>query len=117
MMTTREVAEALSTTPKVLRQFLRQDVTFGSVGSGSRYTFEERDLPRLRKHFDEWAKTRTTSRRRADDDGQPGLPASILQRRDKATREQVRRQAEERIDRLEAMLKERGLHISQMTNR
>lgn len=118
MLTTRDAAAAIETTPKILRQFLRQDETFGSVGSGSRYTFDTKDLPVLKKRFDAWAGARAvTNRRAADDDGQPGLPTSVLYRRDKMTQAQVRRQAEERVDRLEAMLKSRGLHISQMANR
>lgn len=118
MLSTREAAEYLQTTPKTLRQFLRADDTFEAVGSGSRYGIEQHDLPRLKKRFDAWASKKkgvwAIDANAADNEGQPGLPASILGRRDRATRELVAKRAEERVDRLEALLKSKGLHISQM---
>lgn len=112
-LSTREVAAELSTSPKVLRQFLRQDDTFGGVGSGARYAFTRRDLPRLKKRFEDWKGNRAFTTTSKDHEGQPGLPVDVLRRNDRETRAIVRAQAEARVDRLEAMLKERGLHISQ----
>lgn len=114
-LSTREVAAELNTTPKVLRQFLRQDDTFGGVGSGACYVFTRKNLPRLKKRFEAWKGNRAlTTTTKLDHDGQPGLPVEVLGRNDQKTRDMIRKQAEERVDRLEAMLKERGLHISQM---
>lgn len=117
-MSTRDVAAELGIAPKVLRQFLRQDETFGGVGSGSRYEFDPKDLPRLKKRFEAWKGDRALSTvTKLDHDGQLGLPVEVLRRKDANTRELIRRRAEERVDRLEAMLKERGLHISQQKER
>lgn len=113
-LSTREVAAELGTSPKVLRQFLRQDDTFGGVGSGARYAFTSKDLPRLKKRFAAWQGNRAlTTTTKVDHDGQPGLPLDVLGRKDERTRAMIKKQAEERVDRLEKMLKERGLHISQ----
>ena len=113
-MSTREAATELGTTPKVLRQFLRQDDTFGGVGSGARYIFNRNDLPRLKKRFAEWQGGRALSTvTKLDHDGSPGLSVDVLRRKDEKTRAMIKAQAEARVDRLEAMLMERGLHISQ----
>jgi hypothetical protein len=54
-MDTKQVAEELGTTSRILRVFLRSDhSTFVPVGSGSRYEFTERELPTLRKRFADW---------------------------------------------------------------
>lgn len=117
MLTTREAAEAIGTTAKTLRAFLRQDDTFGGVGSGAKYAIKDADLPVLKKRFTDWAGTRKAPRVEVQDVDTPGLPASVLYRNDRATRAAVQAQAEARVDRLEALLKERGLHISQMRER
>jgi hypothetical protein len=120
LLSTRDTADRLSTTPKILRQFLRQDDTFGGVGSGARYGIEEKDIPRLKARFEAWGQGRKNVwpvKKDSDTDGSPGLPTSVLRARDRRTREMVARQAEERVNRLEAMLRERGLHISQMRER
>lgn len=116
-LSTREAADALNTTPKLLRQFLRQDDTFGGVGSGARYSIEEANVPALKARFTKWAEGKTNVwpiDKAADTDGDPGLPAAILRRRDKASRELIAKRAEERVNRLEALLREKGLHISQI---
>lgn len=54
-MDTTQVAEAIGTTPRSLRQFLRSTYsTFVPVGSGSRYDFKESELPTIEKRFTEW---------------------------------------------------------------
>lgn len=56
-MDTSQVAEALGTTPRKLRVFLRSThSTFVPVGSGARYEFTDRELPTLKKRFAEWEK-------------------------------------------------------------
>lgn len=56
-MDTTEVAEALGTSPRLLRQFLRSDYsTFAAVGSGARYDFTDKDMPTLERRFSEWRK-------------------------------------------------------------
>lgn len=114
MLSTREVAERLNTSPKVVRQFFRADDTFGGVGSGARYAVNEKDMPRLAKRFEVWSegKAVTTTNEVPD---RPGLPVArlsgTLTTSQRAERDRLTR---ERVDRLEASLKERGLHISQM---
>lgn len=54
-MDTTEAAARLGTTPRNLRQFLRHpSSTFIAVGSGSRYDFDESDLPTLERRFSDW---------------------------------------------------------------
>jgi DNA-binding transcriptional MerR regulator len=56
-MDTTEVAEALGTSPRMLRQFLRSDYsTFQAVGSGARYDFTKKDMSTLEKRFADWRK-------------------------------------------------------------
>ena len=62
-LTTKEVAEALDTTPKTLRRFIRSDVKSqgGEVGvdtpgKGKRYAFEKGDVPKMLKQFAKWQK-------------------------------------------------------------
>lgn len=114
VLTTREAADELGTTPKVLRQFLRQD-DLGGVGSGARYEIKVKHLSALRRRFEAWVGDRALVTRVAmDTDGLPGLPVSILTSRSRATDAMVSHLSRERVDRLEAALRERGLHISQM---
>lgn len=125
-LTTREVATALDTDPKTLRRFLRDPKsTYAAAGQGGRYGFTKRELPGLKKRFTAWTKDQAAARKVRDD-------ATELKRRatDKAT--EARRAtdkpkasgkatapsaptftAEQRVDRLEAMLRGRGTHISQ----
>lgn len=54
-MDTNEAADRLGTTPRVLRAFLRSPVsTFQAVGSGSRYEFDEKEIPTLERRFSDW---------------------------------------------------------------
>lgn len=122
-MNTAAVADALSTTPKTLRRFLRADPTFTNAGSGGRYEFTEADIPGLKKRFGIWAGTRVTrtpvgveSTPRVRDGGNDDIPATEIRRIIRACgadRAEIRRLAAERVDRLEESLKARGLHISQ----
>jgi predicted transcriptional regulator len=130
MLTTRQVAEELGTTPKTLRTFLRKDDTFGGVGSGSRYSFDKKDLPRLKKRFQEWVSGTgnyegdkpkgaiVNGKAYIKGEGEKGMDKSILTKKlNKAERDEIRRKAAARVDRLEAALKSRNLHISQMKRR
>lgn len=56
-------------------------------------------------------------RRIRTEDGDPGLPVSILLRTDRATQRLIERQAQERVERLERMLRVHGLCVSQMSAR
>lgn len=123
-MNTAEVAAQLKTTPKVLRRFLRADPTFRNAGSGGRYNFEKSDLPVLKKRFQAWqekaaSKPRTKApRRTADVEGNSDvIDARLLRSKDPRVQAEIKRRAEARVDRLEKMLKAKGLHISQMKER
>lgn len=116
-MNTREVAEKLETTPKILRKFLREVDPQASVGSGGRYTFEASDIPRLKKKFQEWAGDRALMNGKSyiKGDGEPGMSAEILRRKPtRQEKDKIKAAAEARVDRLEAALRAKGLHISQM---
>lgn len=53
--------------------------------------------------------------RRRDPDGNAGLPVSVLNARDRATRRLIERHAKKRHERLEALLRARRLHVTQMS--
>lgn len=56
-ITTAQLAEALSTTPRELRKFLRStESPVSPVGKGSRYSLEgtKPAIARMRKAFDKW---------------------------------------------------------------
>lgn len=106
-LSTSDLATALDTAPKTLRQFLRSREV--GVGSGARYSFTDDQVDTLREEFNTWADARSSRKRRpaAAEIDAPGLPMG-------APMDDVRAITEARVDRLEAMLRERGMHISQM---
>lgn len=63
-LTTKNVAEKLGTDPKTLRVFLR--ATSQGVGSGSRYTFTNKDVAPLKAKFTKWAAEREGMKVAAD---------------------------------------------------
>lgn len=136
-MNSAEVAEALGTTPKTLRAFLRSpSSTFVAVGSGARYEFTESDLPTLKKKFTEWKgsgkpKATTPKRktpkprvsaedRRAIKDQEVWVeegPIKLDDLRDPRVRARVRAQADAAEERLALLLLSKGLHITQLGDR
>lgn len=130
-MDTGEVAEAVGTTPRILRQFLRSRMsTFVSVGSGSRYEFDDRDLPTILARFTEWSKAgkpkamvpaikrRKPSKavvQRARDKAlwQEEGDVKLEDIRDPQVRRRVKQAAREAEQRLELLLMSKGMHISQ----
>jgi hypothetical protein len=136
-MDTAEVAAAVGTTPRLLRQFLRSDYsTFQSVGSGARYDFTERDLPTIEKRFAEWKgdgkprpdndrkpkvtsakpKTEAQVKRDADVWAEEG-PIVFEDIRNPRVRARVRRDAQAAEDRLMQRLLAAGRHITQLGDR
>lgn len=112
---TSELAAELGTTPRTLRIFLRACPEYSNAGSGGRYDFTTADLPQLKRLFADWNKPKTERKARVKKSaGDQGLPWKIAMSKDPADIARVRRLSEERVDRLEAALRERGLHISQM---
>lgn len=57
-LSSREVAEALNTTPRELRVFLRASDDYTAVGAGSRYVFATADIAALKTRFAAWGKVR-----------------------------------------------------------
>jgi DNA-binding transcriptional MerR regulator len=123
-MNTSQAAAELGTTPRALRAFLRKDPTYRNAGSGGRYDFEPTDIPVLRKRFeaakDDKVKQpkapRPQKTRKNVFDGESSadrIHPTLLRSRDPKDRAMIKKLAEERVDRLEAALKARGLHISQ----
>jgi hypothetical protein len=132
-MNSREVAEALGTTPKVLRIFLRSpSSTIRSVGSSARYEFTASDVPTLRRKFNEWRgsgkpkaptarqrvpkpRVSAADRRRAKDAQvwKEEGPVVLEDLADPDVRAKVRRIAAEQEDLLELRLLAAGLHITQ----
>lgn len=136
-MDTRDVAEHLGTTPRVLRQFLRSShSSFAPVGSGARYDFTDRELGTIKRRFDEWHKQ---GKPRPDAPARKIKPPRTDSAAARATRDaevwaeegdikipdirdpQVRAEVRERARRDETLLELRllaaGLHITQLGNR
>ncbi len=54
-LSAKEAAIALGTDARTLRKFLRSSASpFEPVGQGSRYTFDEKEMKRLKKSFTAW---------------------------------------------------------------
>jgi hypothetical protein len=89
-MDTREVAMHLNVSPRELRKFLRADPEFVNAGCGGKYTFELKDMPRLKKRYTAYKNgdlkklapiiKKTTPRTNAQADliVESGLPITIL---------------------------------------
>jgi hypothetical protein len=138
---TTETATKLGTTPRILRQFLRSNYsTFVAVGSGSRYDFNERDLPMLDKRFSEWkggVKSKATKTRNKKSPvippvTRPRLPkpskkdravweeegqVEIEDIRSPRVRARVKADAQAAEDRLMMLLMAKGMHVSQLGDR
>lgn len=136
-MDTTEAATRMGTTPRILRQFLRSpQSTFVAVGSGSRYEFDEADIPTLARRFSDWkaggkAKTpksktptpapirispaarRSPSKRDQEVWSEEG-PVRIEDIRQPRIRARVLHDARAAEDRLMMLLMSKGLHISQL---
>lgn len=61
-LSAKEVAEALGTTPKRFRRFLRSEVkeaggTIGedTPGKGGRYSFEAKEVRSIQKRYEKWS--------------------------------------------------------------
>lgn len=61
-LTTRQVADALSTDPKTLRVFLRASTDYQAVSAGSRYTFTAKDVGPMKTRFARWLKEREAAK-------------------------------------------------------
>jgi predicted transcriptional regulator len=62
-ITTAELATELGTTPREVRKFLRSDESpISSVGKGSRYSIEKRDIRSLRSKFSKWDEARKAAK-------------------------------------------------------
>jgi hypothetical protein len=57
-LSTKQIAEALGTTPRELRVFLRASDDYNAVGSGKRYAFETKDVGPMKTRFETWRKAR-----------------------------------------------------------
>jgi hypothetical protein len=123
----KEAADKIGTDAKTLRRFIRSGKsTFKAVGSGDRYDFDEKDIPTLRKRFEEWRSGATKSNKRQAsstvkvkkfiDQDEP-MPVSMLSHRMTRSQREARDAASRaRVDRLEAQLRASGKHISQYSN-
>jgi len=124
----QQAAEKIGTDAKTLRRFIRSPKsTFRAVGSGGRYEFDEKDIPTLRKKFNEWRETPSTKGKQKETsdtvklakfkDNDTPLPVSVLGRRmTRGERERRDALSRARVDRLEERLRASGKHISQYSN-
>lgn len=61
-VSTREAAEAIGTTPKELRVFLRASDDYKACGAGSRYVFTAADLGPMGARFVAWTRARAAKK-------------------------------------------------------
>lgn len=120
-LSSKMVAEELGTDPRTLRRFLRDDPTYRNAGSGGRYVFTKRDMPTLKKRFDAWQAGVESRRAKRNTTGLINRPKTPDIEPDvifipKCTPE-LRAKEREQIDRLDARLRECGLHVSQLKDR
>lgn len=66
-ITTKAAAEAIGTTPRQLRVFLRASDSYENVGAGGRYAFTKADLGPMKKAFDTWTKEREAAKAAAQE--------------------------------------------------
>jgi hypothetical protein len=66
-ITTKAAAEAIGTTPRQLRVFLRASDKYENVGAGGRYAFTKADLGPMKKAFDTWTKERDAAKAAAQE--------------------------------------------------
>lgn len=121
VLNSKTVASELGTEPRTLRRFLRDDPTYRNAGSGGRYNFTERDLPTLRKRFANWQAGVEERRAKRDTSGLVNKPKINREEPDvidipKCT-PALRRKEREQVERLEARLRECGLHVTQLKDR
>lgn len=109
-----EAAAKLGTDAKTLRRFLRQDATYMNAGSGGRYTFTTGDMPSLQSRFNAWAGRPRRVRNDLTMGDEAGLPWAVCKSKARKDIAAVRALSAARVDRLEAALMARGLHISQI---
>lgn len=53
-LSAKEVAQELGTDARTVRKFLRK--TYGTIGQGNRWSIQRKEVAKLKKAFDEWAK-------------------------------------------------------------
>lgn len=116
-MFTSDAAKLIGIKPKALRAFLRTHRS--GVGSGARYEFSYDEVQELGEAF--WAAQRQSMSTPKEtsawlgDGGHPGLPHEWLQDPSKSALFVAERQ--ERIERMNARLREVGLDVPQMTDK
>lgn len=122
--TASSAAAELGTDGRTLRRFLRTaDSGFTPVGSGGSYEFTTSDMPKLRANFSKWNSRPSKNAVKTASNGEtlipdaPGVSARVANSRARADRAAVAKLTAERVDRLEAALRAKGLHISQMRDR
>lgn len=67
-LTTKQIAEALETTLKELRVFLRASKDYSNAGAGGRYAFATKDVGPMKTRFTAWQKDREEARKAAADE-------------------------------------------------
>lgn len=113
--TVAQIAAQLKVEPKLLRRLLRADKTLAAPGSGSSWSFTDAQIPYLQDlvtGHKSGNKSKTAKTTPISDD--PGLPAAICRSSARTDRARVRAITAERTARLEAALRQAGLHISQL---
>jgi hypothetical protein len=117
-MDVKSAAAAVGVNPKRLRAFLRSNAAkYCPPGAGGRYDLSSFTADELRSDYEAWrsaftpriARTDTLADDCDDDTGDDDtLPLG-------APRDAVRAQARARVERLEQLLRAKGLHLAQMT--
>lgn len=120
-LSSKMVAKELETDPRTLRRFLRDDPTYRNAGAGGRYVFTTRDMSTLKKRFADWQAGVEVRRAKRNTTGlinrtkTPDIEPDVILIPKCTPR--IRQLEQEQIARLDARLRECGLHVSQMKER
>lgn len=80
-MAAKQVATALGTEAKTLRQFFRSPIsTIEPVGSGGRYEFNESDIPQIKAEFETWRSAHAArGSKRGTKGSTPAKPVEVIE--------------------------------------
>lgn len=117
MYSSIEAAAEIGTTPRLLRRYLRSNDSYRNAGIGGRYMFTEAEVKTLKKDFHAWHGTKPApSSTKVDPfdylDQDPGISVEEMLQlpRNPKLKADVLRRRSERMHRLDARIKEVGLH-------
>lgn len=113
-MNTTEAAKQLGIPPKELRRILRSSLdNFGVKKVEDKWYFKKGDIARIRAHIAKNAKPANPPKEYDAEKELTERQLRVLSRRDPKLNKEVTQRYIARVNRLEELLRARGMHISQ----